>query len=231
MAGLIVSEATNITQQGVGYALTPGIWADAQVENWKHVTSAVHAAGGVMVLQLWHTGRISHPDLHDGALPVAPSAIQPKGQAFTVQGMKDFVTPRALETSEIPRIVEDYRHAAENAKRAGFDGVEIHSANNYFLEQFVRDSTNHRTDEYGGSVENRLRFPLAVVKAVTEVWGGGQRVGIRISPATDGPGETPLDSDVMGTYGRYIDGAEHLRPRVHARHRGTDADEAGCTRR
>ncbi len=204
-AGLIVSEATNITRQAVGYALTPGIWSDAQVESWKHVTRSVHAAGGVMVLQLWHTGRISHPDLHDGALPVAPSAIQPRGQAFTRDGLKDFVLPRALETNEIPRIVEDYRYAATNAKRAGFDGVEIHSANNYLLEQFVRDSTNHRTDEYGGSVENRLRFPLAVVKAVTDVWGGGQRVGIRISPATSGPGEVPLDSDTMGTYGRYID--------------------------
>ena len=205
-AGLIIAEATNISRQAVGYALTPGIWSDAQVESWKHVTQAVHAAGGTMVLQLWHTGRLSHPDLHDGALPVAPSAVLPKGQAFTMDGLKDYVTPRALETHEIPGIVEDYRHAARNTQRAGFDGVEIHSANNYLLEQFVRDTTNHRTDAYGGSVENRLRFPLAVVKAVTEVWGGGDRVGIRISPGTTGPGEVPLDSDVMGTYGKYIDG-------------------------
>ncbi len=204
-AGLIVSEATNISAQARGYALTPGIWSPAQVEGWKRVTHAVHEAGGLMVLQLWHTGRISHPSLHGGALPVAPSAIKPKGQAFTNEGLQDHVTPRALETDEIPPIVADYRHAAACAKEAGFDGVEIHSANNYLLEQFVRDSTNKRTDRYGGSLENRLRFPLEVVAAVTEVWGGGNRVGIRISPGTTMPGETPLDSDPMGTYGAYID--------------------------
>lgn len=135
-----------------------------------------------MFLQLWHTGRISHPDLHAGALPVAPSAIKPTGQAFTNNGLQDHVTPRALETEEIPLIVEDYRHAAQCAKDAGFDGVEIHSANNYLLEQFIRDSTNRRSDRYGGSIENRLRFPLEVVESVTGVWGGGGRVGIRISP-------------------------------------------------
>ena len=203
-AGLIVSEATNISAQARGYAMTPGIWSAAQVEAWQRVTRAVHAEGGRMVLQLWHTGRISHPDLHGGALPVAPSAIRPAGQAFTNTGLQDHVTPRALETDEIPAIVEDYRHAARCAKEAGFDGVEVHSANNYLLEQFVRDSTNRRTDRYGGSVENRLRFPLEVVQAVAEVWGGG-RVGIRISPGTTVPGETPLDSDPMGTYGAYLD--------------------------
>ncbi len=204
-AGLIVSEATNISPQARGYALTPGIWSPAQVEAWRRVTRAVHARDGLMVLQLWHTGRISHPSLHDGALPVAPSAIAPKGQAFTNTGLQDHVTPRALETDEIPAIVEDYRHAARCAKEAGFDGVEIHSANNYLLEQFIRDSTNKRTDRYGGSLENRLRFPLDVVAAVTEVWGGGQRVGIRISPGTTMPGEAPLDSDPMTTYGTYLD--------------------------
>lgn len=204
-AALIISEATNISPQARGYALTPGIWNDAQVQAWQIVTRAVHGRGGRMFLQLWHTGRISHPDVQDGAMPVAPSAIKPTGQAFTKNGMKDHVTPRALETDEIPAIVEDYRHAALCAMDAGFDGVEIHSANNYLLEQFIRDSTNRRTDEYGGSIENRLRFPLAVVKAVTEVWGGGQRVGIRISPATTMPGETPLDSDPMATYGAYVD--------------------------
>jgi N-ethylmaleimide reductase len=209
-AGMIISEATNISPQAVGYAWTPGIWSEPQVESWRRVTDAVHAARGVMVLQLWHTGRISHPDLHGGELPVAPSAISPKGQAFTEQGLKDFVTPRALETSEMPGIIEDYRRAARNARRAGFDGVEVHSANNYLLEQFLRDSTNRRTDEYGGPVENRLRFPLAVVKAVTQEWGGGDRVGVRISPTTTSPGETPLDSDVMGTYGAYIDGLNAL---------------------
>ena len=158
-----------------------------------------------MVLQLWHTGRISHPSLHGGALPVAPSAIKPSGQAFTDSGLQDHVTPRALETDEIPAIVADYRHAAQCARDAGFDGVEVHSANNYLLEQFIRDSTNKRTDRYGGSLENRLRFPLEVVAAVTEVWGGGARVGIRISPGTTAPGDTPLDSDPMGTYGAFID--------------------------
>jgi N-ethylmaleimide reductase len=201
---LIISEATNISPQAVGYALTPGIWSDAQVEAWKPVVDAVHERDGRFLLQLWHTGRISHPDLHGGDLPVSPSAIRPEGQAFTADGMKDHVEPRALETHEIAAIVEDYRRAAENAKAAGFDGVEVHSANNYLLEQFLRDSTNHRTDEYGGSLENRLRFPLAVVEAVVDVWGAG-RVGIRLSPATTQPGGTPLDSNVMETYGTYLD--------------------------
>ncbi len=204
-AGLIISEATNISAQARGYAMTPGIWSPEQVEAWQKVTRTVHRYRGRMFLQLWHTGRISHPDLHGGALPVAPSAIAPKGQAFTNDGMKDHVTPRALETDEIPALVEDYRHAAQCAKDAGFDGVEIHAANNYLLEQFIRDSTNRRTDRYGGSIENRLRFPLAVVEAVTSVWGGGHRVGIRISPATTEPGKTPLDSDVMATYGAFVD--------------------------
>jgi len=204
-AGLIVSEATNISAQARGYALTPGIWSPEQVAAWQRIACAVHAQGGRMVLQLWHTGRISHPSLHDGALPVAPSAIKPGGQAFTNSGLQDHVTPRALETDEIPAIVADYRHAAQCAKDAGFDGVEIHSANNYLLEQFVRDSTNRRTDRYGGTLENRLRFPLEVVAAVTEVWGGGARVGIRISPGTTAPGDTPLDSDPMGTFNAYLD--------------------------
>jgi len=208
-AGLVISEATNISAQARGYALTPGIWTEAQVESWQRVTRAVHRRGGHMFLQLWHTGRISHPDLHGGALPVAPSAIKPIGQAFTNDGLKDHVTPRALETEEIPAIVEDYRHAAECARQAGFDGVEVHSANNYLLEQFIRDSTNRRTDRYGGSIENRLRFPLEVVRAVVEVWGAA-KVGIRISPATTMPGETPLDSDPMATYGAYVDALSAL---------------------
>ena len=203
-AGLIVSEATNVSPQAVGYALTPGIWSQAQVEAWTPVVDAVHERGGNFLLQLWHTGRISHPDLHDGELPVAPSAVRPEGQAFTAGGMKDHVTPRALETDEIPSIIEDYRRAAENAKAAGFDGVEVHSANNYLLEQFVRDSTNQRSDEYGGTLDGRLRFPLQVVETVVDVWGAG-RVGIRLSPATTQPGKTPLDSDVMKTYGTYLD--------------------------
>ncbi len=208
--GLIIAEATNISPQAVGYALTPGIWSQEQVAAWQTVTEAVHAAGGLIFLQLWHTGRISHPDLQPGGgLPVAPSAVKPTGKAFTRTGLQDHVTPRALQTSEIAGIVRDYRRAAENAKLAGFDGVEVHSANNYLLEQFVRDSTNHRTDQYGGSIENRLRFPLAAIEAAVDVWGA-DRVGVRISPGATNPGETPLDSDVMATYGAYIDGMRKL---------------------
>jgi N-ethylmaleimide reductase len=208
-AALVISEATNISPQAVGYALTPGIWSDAQVQAWTPVVDAVHDRGGRFLLQLWHTGRISHPDLHSGDKPVAPSAIRPEGQAFTKDGMKDHVEPRALDTDEVPAIVEDYRRAAENAKAAGFDGVEVHSANNYLLEQFVRDSSNRRDDEYGGSIENRLRLPLAVVEAVVGVWGPG-RVGIRLSPATTQPGGTALDSTVMETYGTYLDRLSEL---------------------
>jgi N-ethylmaleimide reductase len=205
-AGLIIAEATNISSQARGYAKTPGIWSDAQVEAWKPITEAVHKAGGVFFLQLWHTGRISHPSLQpEGRLPVAPSAVKPEGQAFTNQGMQDHVTPRALETHELPGIVEDYRRAARNAKAAGFDGVEVHSANSYFLDQFLRDSTNLRTDEYGGSVENRLRFPLEAVRAVIDGFGDVERVAIRISPGGTQPGGTPLDSNPNVTYGQYVE--------------------------
>ena len=160
-AGLIISEATNITQQGKGYAFTPGIWSDEQVAGWRLVTDAVHERGGRIFCQLWHVGRISHPSLQpNGALPVAPSAIKPEGNAFTETGFQPHVTPRALETDEIAGIVSDYRHAAEQAQRAGFDGVEIHAANGYLIDQFLRDGTNKRTDRYGGSVENRIRFLL-----------------------------------------------------------------------
>ena len=181
-AGLIISEATNISQQGKGYAFTPGIYTDAQVAGWKQVTDALHAKGGKIFCQLWHVGRISHESLQpDGALPVAPSAIQPAGKAFTEHGFEPHPTPRALETSEIPGIIAQYRHAAECAKRAGFDGVEIHAANGYLLDQFMRDKTNHRTDAYGGSIENRVRLTLEVTQAVVDVWGA-DRVGIRLSP-------------------------------------------------
>ncbi|SEF08289.1 N-ethylmaleimide reductase [Burkholderia sp. WP9] len=208
-AGLIITEATNISAQARGYPRTPGIWTSEHIKAWKHVTEAVHRREGRIFLQLWHTGRMSHPDMHAGALPVAPSAIKPAGQIRVHDGMKDFVTPRALATDEIPLIVEEYRRAAENAKLAGFDGVEVHSANNYLLEQFIRDSTNHRSGRYGGSVENRLRFPLDVVKAVIDVWGA-DRVGIRISPVTTTPGDTPPDSNTMETYGAYVDALSRL---------------------
>lgn len=204
-AGLIVTEATNISQQGKGYAFTPGIYTDEQVAGWRKVTDAVHTKGGHIVCQLWHVGRISHPSLQPGGqLPVAPSAIKPEGKAFTETGFQDHVTPRALETDEIPGIVKDYAHAAECAAKAGFDGVEIHAANAYLLDQFIRDSTNKRTDRYGGSVENRIRIVIEVTEAVTGVLGA-DRVGIRLSPITPQVGNTPLDSDPMGTYGALID--------------------------
>jgi N-ethylmaleimide reductase len=182
-AGLIISEATHISPQGKGYAGAPGIHSQAQVEGWRQVTDAVHAAGGRMMLQLWHVGRVSHPSLQPGgALPVAPSAIGFEGHAFTYEGPQDFVTPRALETHEIPGIIADYATAAANAKAAGFDGVEVHSANAYLLDQFLRDGTNKRTDNYGGSIENRARLTLEVTEAVVKVWGA-DRVGIRLSPS------------------------------------------------
>ncbi|MDC9614811.1 alkene reductase [Xenorhabdus khoisanae] len=203
-AGLIISEATNISAQGRGYAMTPGIWTEDQVAGWKKITDAIHAVDGKIVMQLWHVGRCSHVDLQPNRdAPVAPSAIKADGNVYTNNGIEEASMPRALRTEEIPDIVEQYRHAAECAKRAGFDGVEIHSANNYLLEQFLRDSTNHRTDQYGGSIENRARLILEVVEAVTGVWGGG-RVGIRLSPVTTEVGNTPLDSDVMATYGYLI---------------------------
>lgn len=183
-AGLIISEATQISQQGKGYAFTPGIYSKEQVEGWKLVTSAVHGNGGLIFAQLWHVGRISHPDLQaNGELPVAPSAIKPDGQAFTENGFKPHVTPRALETSEIPGILAQYVNAAQCARDAGFDGVEIHGANGYLLDQFLRDSTNQRTDEYGGSLENRARLMLEVVEAVCKVWSS-DRVGIRLAPTS-----------------------------------------------
>jgi N-ethylmaleimide reductase len=181
-AGLIIAEATQISPQGKGYVFTPGIYNDKQVQAWKRITDAVHEKGGRIYLQLWHVGRISHPSIQpDNALPVAPSAIKPAGQAFTNDGFVPLVTPRALETSELPGIVEQYRAAAKNAKAAGFDGVEIHAANGYLLDQFLRDKTNHRTDQYGGSIENRARLLLEVAEAVVGVWGA-DRVGLRISP-------------------------------------------------
>ncbi len=183
-AGLIVSEATNITQQGKGYAFTPGIYTDAQVAGWRKVTDAVHDAGGRIFCQLWHVGRISHPSLQPGGgLPVAPSAVKAEGQAFTETGFQPLVTPRALETDELPGLIADYGHAARCAKQAGFDGVEVHAANGYLLEQFMRTRTNHRTDQYGGSIENRVRLTLEATKAAVDVFGG-ERVGIRLSPVS-----------------------------------------------
>ncbi|PAU65603.1 alkene reductase [Pseudomonas sp. PIC25] len=183
-AGLILSEATSVSPMGVGYPDTPGIWSDAQVRGWSNITKAVHANGGKIMLQLWHVGRISDPSYLNGELPVAPSAIAAKGHVSLLRPLRDFVTPRALETEEIADIVEAYRTGAENAKAAGFDGVEIHAANGYLLDQFLQDSTNQRTDRYGGSLENRARLLLEVTDAAIEVWGAG-RVGVHLAPRAD----------------------------------------------
>ncbi len=181
-AGLIISEASAISPQAIGYPAIPCIYNADQVEGWKKITSAVHAKNGHIFLQLWHVGRISHPDYHNGELPVAPSPIAPKGNAITPSGMKPFVTPRDLSISEIQDVVEHYRHAAENALAAGFDGVEIHGANGYLIDQFLRDGSNQRTDNYGVSLENRTRFLLQVTEAVVSVWGA-DRVGVRLAPS------------------------------------------------
>jgi N-ethylmaleimide reductase len=180
-AGLIITEGSQVSPQGVGYIRTPGIHSWEQVTGWKKVTDVVHRAGGKIFLQLWHVGRASHPDFQNGELPVAPSALPVDGQVFTTQGFKKILTPRALELSEMPGITEQFRKGAENAKSAGFDGVEIHGANGYLLDQFLKDGSNRRTDKYGGSIENRARLPLEVTKAVIGVWGP-ERVGYRIAP-------------------------------------------------
>lgn len=180
-AGLITTEAAQVSPQGVGYIRTPGIYSPEQVKGWETVTDAVHREGGIIFMQLWHVGRVSHRDFHGGELPVAPSALPVKGQSYTPSGLKNIETPRALELWEIPGVVEQFRKGAENARAAGFDGVEIHGANGYLLDQFLRDGSNRRADAYGGSLENRARFCLEVVDAVIGVWGP-QRVGYKIAP-------------------------------------------------
>jgi N-ethylmaleimide reductase len=181
-AGLIITEASQVSPEGVGYPATPGIYSDQQVAGWQKVTDAVHQAGGHIYIQLWFCGRISHPDLlPEQQTPVAPSAIRPEGEAVTFEGMKAFVEPRALRVDEIKEIVSQYQHAATMAKKAGFDGIEIHAANGYLLDQFLRDGSNKRTDEYGGSRENRMRFLNEVLDAVLQVWDSHQ-VGIRMTP-------------------------------------------------
>jgi 2,4-dienoyl-CoA reductase-like NADH-dependent reductase (Old Yellow Enzyme family) len=197
-AGLIISEATSVTPMGVGYADTPGIWSSAQVEGWKRITQAVHKAGGRILLQLWHVGRISDPMFLHGALPVAPSAIAAAGHVSLVRPLKPFVTPRTLAPEEIPGVVQAYRQGAENARRAGFDGVEIHGANGYLLDQFLQDKTNHRTDAYGGPIENRARLMLEVADAVISVWGA-DRVGMHLAPR--GESHDMGDSNPPATFG------------------------------
>ncbi len=207
-AGLIISEATSVSPRGYGYPNTPGIHTDAQMEGWKKVTRTVHDRGGRIFLQLWHVGRISHPAFQpDGGLPVAPSAVQPKGKVFTGAGMEAYVKPRPLEISEISAIITEYAAGAERAKTAGFDGVEIHNANGYLLDQFLRDGTNQRTDRYGGSVRNRARLTLEVTEAVVSVWGA-ERVGIRLSPS--GVFNDMTDSEPLETFGHVLRELNHF---------------------
>jgi N-ethylmaleimide reductase len=204
-AGLIVSEATQVLASGKGYMGTPGIYSTEQEEGWKLVTSAVHRAGGKIVAQLWHVGAISHPDLQPGnSLPVtASSGFNPGGTLYTQNGKVERVAARGLTLSEVHEMVAAFKHSAQVALRAGFDGVEIHSANGYLLEQFIRDSSNSRSDAYGGSVENRLRFTLEIVDAAIAVWGA-QRVGIRLSPVSAANNAKP-DSNIQSTYGALVD--------------------------
>jgi N-ethylmaleimide reductase len=207
-AGLIITESTPASPEGVGYPATPGIHTWTQAASWRGVTDAVHAAGGHVFVQLQHCGRISHPSLlPDNATPVAPSALRPEGQAVTYTGMQDFVTPRALETREIPGIVAQFQHAAEMAQRAGFDGVEVHGANGYIVDQFLRDGSNRRTDAYGGSVRNRMRLLNEILDAVCAVWPA-RRVGVRLSP--ENRFNSMADSDPQAHFGYFI---EQLSPR------------------
>ena len=187
-----------MTPMGVGYPRTLGVWSDEQVAGWRAVTDAVHAAGGRMFLQLWHVGRISDPSYHDGASPVVPSAIASKGNVSLLRPQRPYAVPRSLDTDEIPGVVEAFRKGAENAKAAGFDGVEIHGANGYLLDQFLQDSTNKRTDRYGGSTENRARLMLEVNDGVVSVWGSG-RVAVHLSPRGDM--HDMGDSDLPATFG------------------------------
>ena len=197
-AGAILSEATSVTPLGVGYPHTPGIWSQEQVDGWREVTSAVRAVGGTILLQLWHVGRISDPSYHDGALPVAPSAIAPQGRVSLLRPERPYVVPRALETEEVVEVVEAFRKGAANAKAAGFDGVEVHGANGYLIDQFLQDGSNKRTDRYGGSIENRARLMLEVTDAVISVWGAG-RVGMHLAPRGDA--HDMGDSDLATTFG------------------------------
>jgi len=202
-AGLIITEASQISPQGIGYPATPGIHNDEQEAGWRQVTDAVHAKGGRIFIQLWHVGRISHPSMQpDNAQPVAPSAIRPEGDAVTYEGMQPFETPRALTIEEIPGVIADYVAAAQRGRDAGFDGVEIHSANGYLLDEFLCDGTNTRTDAYGGSVENRMRLLDEVITAVSTVWPTS-RIGVRLSP--ENRFNDIQDSQPQITFGAVVD--------------------------
>jgi 2,4-dienoyl-CoA reductase-like NADH-dependent reductase (Old Yellow Enzyme family) len=196
-AGLILSEATVVTPMGIGYADTPGIWSPDQVEGWRQVTSGVHGVGGRIYMQLWHVGRISHPMFLNGAIPVAPSAVAPKGNVSLVRPETPYVVPRALDRAEIQAVIDAFRRGAAHAQQAGFDGVELHAANGYLIDQFLQDNANLRCDEYGGSVENRARLLLEVVDQLISVWGAG-RVGVHLAPRSDV--HDMGDSDRVGTF-------------------------------
>lgn len=206
-AGLIISEATGISVEGLGWPSAPGIWSDEQVSGWQAITDSVHEAGGQIISQLWHMGRIVHPVFLDGEPPVSASATTAPGSAHTPEGKKDYAEARALSVEEIARVVEDYRHAATNAKKAGFDGVQLHSANGYLVDQFLRDGTNLRTDEYGGSPENRTRFLREILEAIISVWGA-DRVSVRLSPNGDSQGCD--DSNPAATFGAAAQVCEDL---------------------
>lgn len=228
-AGLIITEGIVVSPQGIGYAGTPGIWSAEQVEGWKLVTNAVHEAGGRVFAQLWHVGRVSHPSLLGGALPVAPSAIAPSGYVRRVRPESPYVVPRALEREELPGVIEQFRLGAANAQAAGFDGVEIHGANGYLLDQFLQDHSNRRTDDYGGSIANRARLMLEVTDACVSVWGSS-RVAMHLSPRADV--HDVGDSDLLATFShvaRELDkrgiafiaarehrGPDHLGPQLKA---------------
>ena len=196
-AGLILTEACSVSPQGVGYADTPGIWSDEQIAGWKLITDAVHKKGGRIFMQLWHVGRISDPMFLDGDLPVSASNIPPGGYVSLVRPKKEFVAPRPLELDEIKQVIEDFRQGAENAKKAGFDGVELHGANGYLIDQFLQDGSNKRTDAYGGPIENRARLMMDVVDALISVWGK-DRVGVHIAPRGDA--HSMGDSDLRATF-------------------------------
>ena len=206
-AGLIISEATGISVEGLGWPYAPGIWSDEQVEGWQAVTRVVDEEGGAIVLQLWHMGRLGHPDFLDGDAPVSASSTTAPGHAHTFSGRQDYQPARALETEEIARVVADYAHAARNAKAAGFDGVQLHGANGYLVDQFLRDGTNLRSDEYGGSPENRTRFLREVLEALIGVWGAN-RVGVRLSP--NGETQGCDDSNPAATFGAAAQVVEDL---------------------
>jgi len=223
-AGLIVTEGSQISPQGMGYVNTPGIYSKEQVAGWKKVTHAVHARGGRIFLQLWHVGAVSHPDFHGGALPVSASAFNPKTKAYVPAGVqKDTVAARELSTAEVRQVVRDFAQGARNSMEAGFDGVEIHGANGYLVQQFLRDSSNWRSDEYGGSIENRARFLFEVVEAVSKAAGAG-KTGIRLSPSNTY--NNPLDSQNVALYDHVIGRlSDHGLAYLHLRDTGGQTPE------